>query len=293
MAETPLLDGARALEALISGSDRDLPPVPRSIHQIDEAGRALLHDLRKVDGQQIRFLAGLGISAAELDPRHIDLDKPDHAPTDLVELDHFDDLDDFVERSRNALLDMAVRSAMDAAEYEHDALWRQSDATDWEKQKPRLLEQIRQFATHAEQRDAQQAAGRPAASDPRGYSQYYGVGVDGAAPVAAGSHLRSARSQKYADAIKRVLNEVGARGVTAAAPLEFIVRLGAVVDSLKTQAAAADATLDKPSLEKLSVCWQLLGHMARAVQPLVRPAGSGMAVRAAARVSYRRAGRSV
>eukprot|EP00966_Prymnesium_polylepis_P261462 6039341-Prymnesium_polylepis.1 len=131
MSSTSLLDGARSLQSLIAESaDREpLPPVPRSVHQIrdDAAALANKHERQPLDAPTNRFLAAQGIAASELDPQDVGFEKPDHARQDWTEYDEFDDMDDFVERSREELLDFALRSVMDLATEEHDRMGREYD----------------------------------------------------------------------------------------------------------------------------------------------------------------------
>ncbi|KAL3908246.1 MAG: hypothetical protein SGPRY_009876 [Prymnesium sp.] len=224
MAE--LLERASAMEAVISSSPHSLPPVHRSLHQLLARATSLASRTpappHPLDAQTHRFLTSQGIEVNELEPRRVDLERPDQA--DWADADPFDDIDTFVARSREALLDLAVSGARSAAECSHDEMWRRAVEREWDREKPRLLDALRQHTSRDDHPAPQQAAAMPSFS-------VQSTIASSAQP--GGRSLRSVRGQRYATVISGVLEQVGARGIAAAPPLIFVDKFTEVALSLR------------------------------------------------------------
>jgi len=149
-----LLQGARALQAAIHDESHQLPPISRSLAQIEQETRALAESAARTpaaSAETFRFLAAQGIDADCLDPAAFDLalDCAYGAGTASAGVagagaaEEWDgDVDGFLAREHLRVLIEAVGHAGDHVGREYERAYWGDFVASWQKTKPQLLEQL-------------------------------------------------------------------------------------------------------------------------------------------------------
>lgn len=262
--DDPLLQGARALQASIAGEGLRLPPVSRSLQQIEDETRALASVAARAPAataMAYRFLTQQGIDADGLDAATLDM-AVDEASADLpafgggADATAVDapacDVDSLLAREQCRALVESVRRAGELVTARYDAAYWSSFEEAWGGTREQLL------------RDASALGAPPPAVLPT-------VAQPGAAAAAAApmrSRSRTARELAYGGVFARLLALNGGAGATG--DISLFREMGSA-------AKGGSGALDSTAL-KLVSSWRLLAEMAETARPLLHPGGGSRAL---------------
>jgi hypothetical protein len=272
-----LMQGARALQAAIHDESHQLPPISRSLVQIEEETHALAEAAARAPAttaETYRFLAAQGIDADGLDPAAFDftLDgayAPGAAGAPAAE-EWDGDVDAFLQREHLQTLMEAVRRGNDHVTQLYERAHWDDFAAEWETTKPRLLQQLCSLSAPQ--------SGPAAVATAQ-------VSTGAAAPVR--SRTRTPRQLAYGAVLAQLLSlRAGGQPLSpnGAGGFHLLPRMA----DAAAGGGPASRALDSGTLQLVGI-WRLLASMADAAAPILRPTGAAGAA-AVSQGAYRSGG---
>lgn len=276
-----LMQGARALLAAIHDESHQLPPISRSLVQIEEETHALAEAAARAPAttaDTYRFLAAQGIDADGLDPAAFDftLDgayAPGAAGAGVPAAEEWNgDVDAFLQREHMQTLMEAVRRAGDHVTQQYERAYWGDFTAEWEAAKPRLLQHLCSLSMPPSRPSAVAAAL---------------VSTGAAAPVR--SRTRTPRQLAYGAVLAQLLSlRAGGQPTPQADAAAGGFRLLPRMADAAAGGGVAARALDSATLQLVGI-WRLLTSMADAAAPILRP-GGGAGGAAVTQGAYRAGG---